>query len=394
VSEEQKPLDDWAKSEGTKPEEPKPTADVRILQREISALKRELEENHGVEALIRHVVAQHYEAPPELILPPEPKTTKGVAHVAVAHVTDTQLGKRTASYDAAIASKRLHKYAAKVVEFANITRSFAKCDELHVYLGGDMVEGEYGNYPSQPYDVESSVIRQAMRDGPDIFEGIVYYWLKHFKKIHILGVPGNHGRGASFKQTRNTETNWDRVFYWVLHDRIRGSDLNPRKDLRARVTFDVPEGNRFWAMDRIFGWGNLIVHGDQIQGWAGIPYYGVQKKSHGWADSMPKDWDHLFFGHFHQHACGTINYRRWFCTGSTESDNNYALEALASAGPPSQRLMFFTERHGITSDHQIYLEEDRRPIMQRKLHQAVLELGRDQLKGLMDMLGVEREKEE
>jgi len=361
-----------------------PSADVRILQREIKALKQQLHEGGGYEALIRDCCRHHYERPPELIMPPAPKlSSKGTVQIAIAHVTDTQLGKQTMDYDAVIGAQRLHKYARKVVEITEVKRNGSRIDELRLYLGGDMVEGETGNYPSQPYDVHSSVIRQAMREAPDMFEAMIYYLLKYFKKIHILGVPGNHGRGASRHATRHNETNWDRVFYWTLRDRVIGSDLKPDKQMRKRVTFEIPEGDKFWVLDRVWGWGNLIVHGDQIRGWSGIPYYGVQKKTHGWADSMPHDWDNLFFGHFHQHASGTINYRRWFGTGSTESSNNYALEQLASAGPPSQRLLFMTKKNGVISDHQIFLEDDRLPIMDRKLKQAITEYGPDQIKRML-----------
>jgi hypothetical protein len=322
--------------------------------------------------------------------------------VAVAHISDTQLGKVTMTYDAAVGAERLHNYAQRVVEITEVRRSASRVDDLRLYLGGDMVEGEYGNYPSQPYDTESSVIRQAMREAPDIFEAMIYYFLRYFRKIHIIGVPGNHGRGASYKQTRHNETNWDRVFYWNLHDRILGSDVKATqpcecgskkyyknccgKDMHKRVTFDIPEGDQFWALDRIWHWGNLIVHGDQIRGWAGIPFYGVQKKSHGWSDSMPKDWDNLLFGHFHTYASGTINYRRWFCNGTTESSNTYALEALASAGPPSQRLLFMTEKNGVISDHQIFLEDRRLPIMDRKIEQAALELGSEEIQRMLQVL--------
>lgn len=373
--------DDFVAASDVKDREPPA---VKILQREIKSLKRRLREGGGYEELIRACIAEHYSRPPELIMPPTPrKQGKGTIQVAIAHVTDTQLGKQTTDYDASVGAQRLHAYAQKLVEITEVKRSGSKIDELRLYLGGDMVEGEVGNYPSQPFDVHSSVIRQAMREAPDMFEGMIYYLLKYFKKIHVVGVPGNHGRGCSRFSTKHPETNWDRVFYWVLRDRILGSDLKPDKAMRKRVTFEIPEGDKFWVLDRVWGWGNLIVHGDQIRGWSGIPFYGVQKKTHGWADSMPADWDNLFFGHFHQHASGTINYRRWYCTGSTESSNNYALEQLAAAGPPSQRLLFMTEKNGIISDHQIFLEDDRQPIMQRKLQQAVSEISPNELQTMI-----------
>ena len=375
--------------------------EVMLLQREIKSLKRQLRHGEGAETLIRRCVEHHYRRPPELILPPKPKDLGvGTEQVAVAHLSDTQMGKRTASYDSVIGAQRCHRFAQKIVEITQIKRAGSTIKELRLYLGGDMVEGEYGNYPSQPYDIDSPVIEQAMRTCPDIFEGMIYFLLRYFDKVHVVGVPGNHGRGASRHQTRHNLTNWDRVCYLVLRDRILGSEVKAKekcecgskkwwknccgKDIRSRVTFDIAE--EFWCLDRVWGWGNLVVHGDQIRGWAGIPYYGVQKKTHGWADAMPKDWDNLLFGHFHTYAAGTINYRRWFCNGTTESSNSYALEELASAGPPSQRLLFMTQKHGIISDHQIFLEDDRRPIMRRKFDQAALEVGKERVQEMLEML--------
>ena len=698
--------DAWAEAQAAAEAEEEANAPaLELLQREIKALKRKLQHGEGVESLVQRCVAEHYRRPAELLMPPKPTLQgKGTEQVAIAHLSDTQMGKRTASYDSVVGAKRCHLFAKRVVEITEIKRAGSTIKELRLYLGGDMVEGEYGNYPSQPYDIDSSVIEQAMRTCPDIFEGMIYYFLRYFDSIKVIGVPGNHGRGASRHQTRHNLTNWDRVCYLVLRDRILGSDVKAKekcecgskrmwknccgKEIRKRVTFDIAE--EFWCLDRVWDWGNLIVHGDQIRGWAGIPYYGVcmpttheiltqdgwkqfdqlvmgelvltfdhlthenrwepvegvnvfdydgdllridrpgehsvlftpnhkwpvedyagrrtlieakdlntghwlplhgyfcgegetalsprlaailgwivtdghlrwkgnhceavvyqsadnyfeevqellantgrinhhygeektmmcvpcsredvteitkdfkqksdlpakvtrlsrsaaeskfdammkaearkrnqefrqnpgpvaeafqilsvmlgktawstsdkegcltmkprierrirpswgsgiqkeyyqgkvwcpttksgtwwvrhngmvlptgnSKKTHGWADAMPKDWDNLLFGHFHTYAAGTINYRRWFCNGTTESANSYALEELASAGPPSQRLLFMTQKHGIISDHQIFLEDDRAPIMQRKFKQAALEYGQANIQNMLDVL--------
>ena len=400
--EEDNDFDDWAEDQAAQEQEKAETAPaIDLLQREIKSLKRKLNRGEGVEDLVQRCVAKHYQRPPELIVPPKPRVQgKGTEQIAIAHLSDTQMGKRTASYDSVIGAQRCHLFAKRVVEITQVKRAGSTIKELRLYLGGDMVEGEYGNYPSQPYDIDSSVIEQAMRTCPDIFEGMIYYFLRYFDKVKVIGVPGNHGRGASRHQTRHNLTNWDRVCYLVLRDRILGSEVRAKekcecgskkmwknccgRDMRSRVTFDIAE--EFWCLDRVWDWGNLIVHGDQIRGWAGIPYYGVQKKTHGWADAMPKDWDNLLFGHFHTYAAGTINYRRWFCNGTTESANSYALEELAAAGPPSQRLLFMTEKHGIISDHQIFLEDDRAPIMQRKFKQAALEYGQTNIQAMLDVL--------
>jgi hypothetical protein len=40
-----------------------------------------------------------------------------------------------------------------------------------------------------------------------------------------------------------------------------------------------------------------------------------------------------------------------------ESDNQYALANMASAGEPCQRLCFFSKSHGLISDNPLYLDE-------------------------------------
>jgi len=391
-------LDDWAKTkeseavEESRQESLGALPEIRRLQKQIKALNREIMENGGTEKLVRECCSELYQdRPTDLTMPKSPKKQgKGPVQAVIAHMTDTQLGKITNSYDCTVAERRLMFFAQKVVQITDIKRKDSKITDLHLYLGGDMVEGEYGNYPSQPYDVSSSVIRQALVDAPDIFEPIIYFFLKHFERIHIFCVPGNHGRGGPHGATKHNETNWDRAFYWILRDRVLGSDNAPKENMRARVDFFVPEGDQFWAFDRVLGWGNLLVHGDQIRGWAGIPFYGVQKKSHGWADSMPNDWDHLFFGHFHQIASGSINYRKWYCGGTPETDATYALEALAAAGPPVQRLCFVTEEHGIISDHPVYLEPQM-PVMKKHIHRTITEVGQTDLQRMIEVLVAEQE---
>ena len=112
----------------------------------------------------------------------------------------------------------------------------------------------------------------------------------------------------------------------------------------------------WYAIDRVFGWRNLLTHGDLIRGgFAGFPFYGVGKKISGWSDALPEAWDNLYFGHFHTLASGRQNSRAWYCNGTVESDNDYARAELAATGLPMQRLQFFNARHGMVADRPIYL---------------------------------------
>ena len=55
----------------------------------------------------------------------------------------------------------------------------------------------------------------------------------------------------------------------------------------------------------------------------------------------------------------------FLANGTTESDNEYALEQLAAAGWPVQRLAFFSAHHGLISDNPVWLTSERRSQAQR-----------------------------
>ena len=125
------------------------------------------------------------------------------------------------------------------------------------------------------------------------------------------------------------------------------------------------EDETFWVVDRLWDWGNLVVHGDQVRGgFAGLPWYGVSKKMAGWTDSIPEPWETLLFGHFHTPAQAVINHKMFLANGTTESGNEFAQEQLAAAGCPAQRLAFWNEKHGLIADHIVWLD-DRTPQRQR-----------------------------
>lgn len=326
---------------------PPPTHDVRLLLREIQSLKEKLLRGKGLEDVIVAAVKEAHGEPSPVPRPPKVQVGKGGEETAVLHVSDTQIGKRTATFDHVVAAERLMQLAKKSVEITDMRRSAAKIEEIRVYLGGDMVEHE-NLFGSQPHHISIPLIDQATNHGPAMIEGMLRCLLDHFKRVHVVGVVGNHGRSGPAKGTQAEVTNWDRVLYRVLRDRMG--------EKPGRLTFNIPD--TWYAVDRVYDWGSLIVHGDQIRGgFGGFPWYGTAKRAWGWIDSIPQAWDYLWFGHFHTWASAVLNYRTFLANGTLESDNTYAQEQLSAAGWPCQRLAFFNARHGLIADHQVFLGE-------------------------------------
>jgi len=212
------------------------------------------------------------------------------------------------------------------------------------------VEGEV-IFPHQPHLIDTSVIKQSVRDVPYAITEVIVSLLSVVEKIHVVCVAGNHGRPASKHSGSHPETNWDTVCYEIVRMMVHGTEVNQRADTLERVTFNIPPS--FYALDTVFNTTNLMIHGHQIRGMIGGPAFARQMM--GWRDSIREPWDNLYFGHFHVYKQGDLNGRWWFCNGTTESDNDYALERLSSSTTPRQRLQFFNAKHGMIADMPIFL---------------------------------------
>ena len=190
--------------------------------------------------------------------------------------------------------------------------------------------------------------------------------LENFRYVEVYCVIGNHGRATPKHIGSHPRTNWDRVCYQNIKTMLLGTEANPRNELKSRLNIDVSD--KFYSIVRVYDYGILLVHGDQIKGgFAGFPLYGTAKKVWGWIDAIPEKWDYLMFGHFHNATSGVLNLREFHCNGTTESSNVFAQEQLAAAGYPCQRLCFLNAEHGIISNSLIYLTEpgERLPALKR-----------------------------
>lgn len=334
---------------------------IRALKRENAELKKKNREQETLKNLFKIAVSESLEDLPRIEIPRKPPKARKSAHeeIACLHVSDTQIGKLTPSYNVEVAEQRLLELAERTIEITNMRRNAAKIEDIRLYLGGDIIEGE-DIFPSQAHQIEQSVFDQAIRTAPIILAKMVLRLLDEFPHMTIKTVPGNHGRNGRYGAGQHPRTNWDNVVYAMLKTMLLGFPGNERDELKGRL--DFVESEDFFIVDKVYRWGNLIVHGDQITGgFAGFPWYGTAKKAWGWIDSIPEHWDYLWFGHFHTYASATLNHRIFLANGTTESDNAYAQAQLAATGWPCQRLTFFNESKGLISDNQVYLTTERRP---------------------------------
>lgn len=332
----------------------------KILKTENEKLRQKLLSRVTGEDLIIETVKDVISDTPLISIPyVKPQSKNGKEEIAILHISDTQIGKITTSYSSAVAELRLLDLIDKTILITDMRRSAATINEIRVYLGGDIIEGE-DIFPHQAHEIDSNVAEQAIEIAPRILTQCIYKLLLNFNKVKVVGVPGNHGRNGPRHTSASPKTNWDLVCYSTINDRVHRFDFEGVELLEERLEFI---NNKDWYyVDHVFDWGNLVVHGDQITGgFAGFPWYGAAKKAWGWIDSIPQPWDYMLIGHFHTFMSVVLNHRIVLANGTTESHNAYAQSQLAASGYPCQRLAFFDAEHGLISDNPIYLTTDRIP---------------------------------
>jgi hypothetical protein len=278
---------------------------------------------------------------------------RGKPEVAVPWLTDWQLAKITPSYSSEVCEQRIAQYGDKVVSLTNVQRSDHPVREAHVWITGDLVEGEL-IFPGQHWLIDASLYQQVCVDGPRILCDFLRRMLATFDRVHVTAVIGNHGRlGGRASKDMNGESNADRMLYRICQQLLADE---------KRLTWTIPDGSRernWYAVDRIGNYSCLLFHGDQIRGgFAGFPFYGLAKKVWGWkAGAIAEQFDDVAFGHWHQNVDVTLNSTIARCAGSPESDNTYAQEQLAAMGQPSQRLLFVRPDRGmVTAEYKVWLD--------------------------------------
>lgn len=249
---------------------------------------------------------------------------------AVALLSDLQTGKITPDYNSGVAADRVALYAEKIIAYGK-SRGIKV---ISVAMLGDMVEG-VDIFPGQQWLIDSTLYRQVFDTTPVIIVEFVRKLLTWFDIVHVEAVQGNHGRIARRGQF-GPEDNADRMVYRVAKLMLRDE---------PRVTFNMadPEGEAAWYKIMSVGsYRALMIHGDQIRGANGFPWYGLGKKVHSWASGgLPGNdtFNDVFMGHYHQLAAVPLNHRTVWANGSTESYNSFAAETLAAQSTPGQWLL-------------------------------------------------------
>lgn len=327
-------------------------AEIAYLKKENARLIRKQRTAAGLTATVEEAVRSVLEDAPPPAIPRRPKASrKSRTEYAVLHASDWQIGSLTEDFDTEVARERLSQRLIPTVrKLVEGRRHGAKLDTLHLFFGGDMVDGS-GMRANHAWEVDSTVLEQALYSCPRMMADLVLAMMDLFRTVKVECVRGNHGRSGPKSDPNPKTVNWDtaanRTCELMLKEAIDGD----------RLSFHV-EVESFYRIVDVGQTKVLLIHGDQFRGsggFAGIPYYSVTKKMAHWANSLA-EWDCLLFGHYHAPAFGTFGTRTWWLNGTLQTGSPYALEELGMSARPAQRLLIFDEERGPICDHTIWLD--------------------------------------
>ena len=288
--------------------------------------------------------------PRQVPAPKRDMRRKARPEVALMHFTDWQGSKITPTYNSDVMRQRVERAWQKVDELTEIGRAHHPVRDAVILFGGDMIEGLF-NYPAQLNEVDKTLFGQ-WADCSQLVGDTVRWALGSFERVTVFAEWGNHGRIGSKRAEVPKGDNFDRMVYEHAR-KSAGLVGHPRL-----VWEDCPEDIQ---RVEIGEYRALLMHGDEVgrNGFAS-PTAIVQHANRWRSGAYPWPFRDVYLGHYHTHAEWPMANGEGavFQTGSTESDNRYARDLLASSARPSQRLHFIDPQKGrVTSQHKLWLDD-------------------------------------
>lgn len=305
------------------------------------------------DALVEATIQAAHDAVLAKPLPKVPKPaksrSKGRSEAALWHLTDWQGAKLTPSYNTEVMHKRVHRFVDKALKITEIQRKDHPVDEVHILLGGDMIEGLF-NFPTQPYEIDATLFEQFVTVSNLIVE-VVHRAMVVYPSVSVVAEWGNHGRLGSKRDAVPRSDNADRMTYELARQVLKSSGAKVNWEDSGEDIQRVEIGN----------YRALLIHGDEIGRNGFASTNTITNHVNRWrSGSYPWEFRDVYVGHYHTHYQSSLadGAGAIYGTGSTESDNRYAAVGLASSAVPSQRLHFIDPQEGrVTAQYQVWLDD-------------------------------------
>jgi hypothetical protein len=241
------------------------------------------------------------------------------------------------AYNPEIAEQRIRRYFERVVRVARHYLSGVTYDGIVLASLGDTISGDIhdefretnglSNYEAVPFVVP-------------LLEAGIGMLAEEFGKVHVVSVPGNHGRDSK-KPTykKRSAHNADTMVAKLVASRFA--------DVKG-VTFDIPAAI---SVDfQVYSTRFRAEHGDEAKGGSGIqgalaPLTLMAHRSRKQAQAEGVPFDTMLVGHWHQYM--SLVSKGLVVNGAGKGYDEYARGKKFDPEPPQQALLLVTPEHGI-----------------------------------------------
>jgi hypothetical protein len=242
-------------------------------------------------------------------------------------------------YNFPISCARAERYVDTVVEWTQDTLAPKfNFTDLWVLAYGDHTSGEIHGHAHRSY--YRNQFKNCFAIGQ--LHALMYRDLApHFKRVHVIYLPGNHGRRSLKKDFHGAHDNWDYLIAEVARMYCRDID---------NLNFLVP--NAFSANIDINGVGFNLSHGDDVKGSLGIPFYGMVRRQKGLialgAVQGGPQIRYFCMGHHHVAASLSDINGELLVNGAWAGTDSYSYNSFSGYREPAQWIHGVNPRHGIT----------------------------------------------
>ncbi len=248
-------------------------------------------------------------------------------------------------YNEETLKQQVEKLLKTITVIITRQKQLAPIRKLNIHALGDFVEG-IDIFRGQAQHVDQDLYDQIFRTA-ELFVWLFVELLGLFDEIEISVVGGNHGRVG--KKGENPHyVNWDLYLFKYIEARLQNY---------TRIKFNIPKS--WWFVDTIQGWNFLMLHGDDIKSWNGIPYYGIDRADAKWTKlllSKGITYNYLELGHFHSPSELHSVTGETIINGCWPGGSMFALKSLVTSGRPRQNLFAVHPDEGKTWSYPIWLD--------------------------------------
>lgn len=301
-------------------------------------------------------------------------TTKPVSDESqVALFSDAHPGVLTKSFNSRVFAKRVDVYTRKVIELGQIHSLRRPIRELHIFMIGDLVNGEKVNKNVNMDEFECSVDKQIFEIFAPAVCKMLLTFCNFYEHVYVHVIYGNHGSPAGRDSAYST--NWD-----VISMRHVSALL---KDI-PNLEFNIETQSHYQIVD-VKGYYFLLQHGDHIPSYLATPIYGITNralKMHA-VESMKRElvsgiinavkeegmtpehainrltsapFSYFILGHFHHITNFEVGNLEIITNGTFKSDDQYVLKRMGLGTSPKQVTFGVTEKRGMTWFYKIHLD--------------------------------------